>query len=1559
MGEALDVGDVVASRYRVVRVLGSGGAGTAYLVDDGLRDAEVALKLLDSEGRDDEAIRGELQLLRGLVHPNLARMRDYGRLGDGRLFYTADYLAQAGLTADDPWPALARVLIGPLEALRWLHAVGIRHGDVKPDNVLARGGEGVLIDFSCAARFGPRAQPSGTPGFMAPELLAGEHADGHADRFSVGATIAWLAERCAVPPAVARIGQRCRDHDAASRPDLADVIAALGAEPAPLATPFVQPPTLLGRRMAVETITQFLAQGAERELIIAGPDGSGKTRILEEAKWLAGDRQASAEQREDHQGIHEQTIDGHGTRSDGLIEMLRRAADDPALVDDPSAVLRIERPTLLLIDDVDGVVPSQQRLLEAIRRSANIRLIATRHEVDGADLPLEPLSPEDVARWIGDRLSPERSTQIHRLTGGYPGALAELMGRLGWRDWGAEDLDQLADEQGANDARFEAQLAELDPQVHAALATFAACRLPLDAERLTELTIDARPIAELARRGLIVAGADGWRLARRTQSVAVLERLDAARRDALHARLAQVLEHHDPVEAARQSLAAGLSAERWLRGAPARDQPDAWVNVARDAMRRDPSPSLAEAAAGILERSGRADEALSAIARTLRSASNRPLMRRLAAAAYLRAGDLDRAMRMVRRAVDHLEGMDQARALDLASRIHLKRGEWSLAIANAERGLAQCERPSQRNDEGLRADLHDDLGVAASYCGDFAIARKHLASAAQLHGAAGRERAQARSASYRALADYRAGQMTAADAGYREALRLAERCGAADLIVYAAQNLGAVTHQRGDLAAAATSYERGLAMATALNDRATEATLRCNLAKLLSDVGLFERALELATRAEALATQAGLALIAATAKSIRGEVALWRGDNEAAIEAFEAARAGFGEDASRELVETDLHLASALRHEPERAQRLVERARQGIAELDGVDDLAARLALVSAKIELDAGAHAEAIERLEGAVGAAQRSEQRELEAECHAVLALACERHGANSLASEHRQAARRLWERCALTLPPERAQSYWRHPLRASVPSAAVPSPQVPAQATSREQQLARLLGINKKLGSTLDAVTILTLAIDSALELTGAERGFVILSREDGSLELATARNIDPTKSDDGARFSHSIAQRVIAQGEPVITLDAQADARFETQKSVHAMRLKSVVGVPIIAPAGVIGALYLDHRFRRGIFGPEQVELLGAFADQVAIALTNARLHQQLAERSRELDRLNRGQAERIEDLTERVRVQQQVLETRYDYRNIVGSSPAMQQVFRLLDRVIASDVPVLVQGESGTGKELIAKAIHYNGERKDGPLVTLNCGALPLNLLESELFGYRRGAFTGASEDRDGLFVAARGGTLFLDEVGEMPAAMQVKLLRVIQEREVTPLGTAQSTPIDVRLVAASNRSLRDEVDAGRFREDLYYRLGVVEVWVPPLRERPSDIPLIVAALIDQAAERLGRPAPEVSPEAMRALMEHRWGGNVRELENVVTKSLLLAEGDVIERAELGLATRGPVRAKTRTEHDEAEGERLLETLRATSWNISETARRLAVSRPTVYRWMKRHGFDEA
>ncbi len=312
-----------------------------------------------------------------------------------------------------------------------------------------------------------------------------------------------------------------------------------------------------------------------------------------------------------------------------------------------------------------------------------------------------------------------------------------------------------------------------------------------------------------------------------------------------------------------------------------------------------------------------------------------------------------------------------------------------------------------------------------------------------------------------------------------------------------------------------------------------------------------------------------------------------------------------------------------------------------------------------------------------------------------------------------------------------------------------------------------------------------------------------------------------------------------------------------------------------------------------------------------------------------------------------------------LKGRYNFDNIIGSSDALTGIFRLIEKIVPTSSSVLIQGESGTGKELMARAIHYNSPRADGAFVAINCGALPENLLESELFGYVKGAFTGANVNKNGLLRAANGGTLFLDEVGEMPASLQVKLLRALQEREVTPLGATSPISFDARIIAATNRSLDSEVTENRFREDLFYRLSVISFTVPALRDRREDIPLLARFFIKKFSQDSGIPEKRISDEAMQKLINYHWRGNVRELQNAIERGVTLSD----EQIELTHLPQNIIDAnigtKDLTGHvitlEEVERQYILETMAGVDDDKTRTAELLGIDLSTLYRKLKRYG----
>jgi transcriptional regulator with GAF, ATPase, and Fis domain/tetratricopeptide (TPR) repeat protein len=501
------------------------------------------------------------------------------------------------------------------------------------------------------------------------------------------------------------------------------------------------------------------------------------------------------------------------------------------------------------------------------------------------------------------------------------------------------------------------------------------------------------------------------------------------------------------------------------------------------------------------------------------------------------------------------------------------------------------------------------------------------------------------------------------------------------------------------------------------------------------------------------------------------------------------------------------------------------------------------------------------------------------------------------------HKELARTLFSEVAMNTPAKYWPAMQAEPEARILdlhPEASTASAASAAHVVLLEGRLRRLLRINKRLNSDLRLSRVLETIIDTVIELTDAERGFLLLKDGTGDLSVKVARNIDQTSLEGpGLSLSRSIAKQAAETGQPVVAVDAAGDSRFSELLSVSDLHLRSVLAVPLAVKGNVVGTIYVDHRLRKGVFGDDELGLVLDFAEQGAIAIENSRVVSELRRREQQVQSLNRRlehelrvKEAALDDVRVELKESRQVAALRYDYRQIVGQAPAMLELFRLLDRVTDTHLPVVVEGESGTGKELVARAVHFHGPRKDRAFVSENCAAIPESLLESTLFGHVRGAFTGADRDSRGLFAVANGGTLFLDEVAEMSPAMQGKLLRVLQDGEYHRVGAERSEKVDVRIVVATNKDLSQMVEEGKFRKDLFYRLSVVRIHLPPLRERREDIPLLLRHFLDKAAQGAGTSPKGIEPAAVEKLCLYGWPGNVRELENEIARAGAFANNSI-------------------------------------------------------------------
>jgi transcriptional regulator with GAF, ATPase, and Fis domain len=477
-----------------------------------------------------------------------------------------------------------------------------------------------------------------------------------------------------------------------------------------------------------------------------------------------------------------------------------------------------------------------------------------------------------------------------------------------------------------------------------------------------------------------------------------------------------------------------------------------------------------------------------------------------------------------------------------------------------------------------------------------------------------------------------------------------------------------------------------------------------------------------------------------------------------------------------------------------------------------------------------------------------------------------------------------------------------------------------------------LRKLYDFSQRLMDIKDVSELLRALMDAVVEVTHADKGFLLLVRDE-TPEIAVARNLKQEDIAGGVRhLSDSIVAKVLASRRPLIVSDALHDMEFKSSESVMNLKLCSVMCAPLIAQGQLLGLLYVGNDNVVNLFEEKSLDVLTVFAGQAALILQTALV----------LDQLK----------SDRDRLQEKLDDKRFG--DIIGSCPGLIEVFKKVEKVATTDISVLITGETGTGKELIAREIHNRSPRKSGPFVVVNCGAIPENLMESELFGHVRGAFTGAVATRQGKFQLADGGTLFLDEIGEMPPSLQVKLLRALQERVVVKVGDAKSERVDIRVVAATHRDLEERIRTNEFREDLYYRLNVVNLHLPPLRERGDDVLVIAKFLLSKYGDEYGTKVKGFTPNALIAMRKYSWPGNVRQLENRIKKALVLCERSLIGPEDLDLFPEAlePIMSLAQARED-FQRRYILEVLERNNGNRTKTARDLGVDPRTIFRYLER------
>ena len=1240
----------------------------------------------------------------------------------------------------------------------------------------------------------------------------------------------------------------------------------------------------------------------------------------------------------------------------------------------------LTRPTLVALDDVDDASSATRELLGAVARlhgagHERVLFVLTRElprrEGGGGEalaavlarfcevevVRLSPLSAGAVERALGrlstgHAISSSLVAEVTRRSQGEPalltGALSALLpvsplvtGTAFPAD--AEGLLDVVSAETLNQARVHAApphalaLAELvavagDLPRHVVLRCAAASGLPATSlDRGVEHSLLADGAGGMVR----ATGASALLVAETGDPPARLRSGDHARDALLRASLpvldeepahasaaARVRAHLGDFDAAAtvaERLGDFDAAARWLERAPEAAGRSARLarlyttlgrfSEARAAVRGDPEGRLALAA--LESEAGRHGEAL-ALLDGLPDSRRR---RCLAARAALHLG----------RAAEALEGAEAA-----------LQGWQGGAVPSSEALLAGVD-PAGPGFSGAHASPEDLVHarltrvLALFYLGRYDPAAEEAGALALVERAredASRELPMIENAL--AIICQRRGDRDGAREGYARSLAVARAHGNLPRVGIALMNLGTLAQEAGEPGEALMRYAEADAVARRTGDDTALAKALLNVANLLVELGDFDAAAQRVEAGARLGRALGSELSTAYFTLVRADLSLCcQRDPSAGLRAADDAAARFQALAlRREASEAELVAARLALLDHQDVGRYLEALARAARDLDH-PRWRVWYAVIRSEVALrgraDPVALLDELEAVLLADGPAVRPEDVwPLERMAARVAALA----GRGELARARGSAALRTLERLHARVPEERSAAWWSVPERNATRELATL-----LRLESEAGLLGPVLDLNARLATETDPERLLRAILDIAIGITGAERGFVLTADpETDELVVRAARNFEQeTLRRASTRYSASIAEEVLATARPLLAVDAMDDERLRRNESVHAMKLRSVLCVPMRDRGAPIGVVYVDNRFQRGAFSRDQLRFLEAFADQAAIAVTRTETlrREQVARADAEarraelevaraeVERLNADLLVELERQSTRLRNAEEALEStgraRAPHPTIVGDSPAVRRLLSIIERVAPTAVSVLVTGESGVGKELVARALHDGSPRARGPFVSVNCAALPEALLESEFFGVVRGAFTGADRDRAGLFERAHGGTLFLDEVGEMSLALQAKLLRALETRQVRRVGGAEDVAVDVRIVSATNRDLASasrprapeparEPAQPTFREDLLFRLRVVAIEVPPLRERREDIPRLVEHLSGRARERLGLEPRPLAPDALAALLRYGWPGNIRELDAVLSEAFLLATGPVVGRGDLRIST---------------------------------------------------------
>ncbi|MBI5837187.1 MAG: sigma 54-interacting transcriptional regulator [Candidatus Eisenbacteria bacterium] len=1522
------------------RGLGHGAEGEVHLVLDLASGTPRAIKVLSSseDAQSRARFEREFETLVSLRHPHIVAAHDFGYLADGRLFVVLDHLPGGSLLQQQlpAAPAIADLWLAQLlEALEFLHLQGLLHLDLKPANLLFTepAGDGpptlCVSDFGLLGRLGEVPLRAGTPGYVAPEVLRGETADSRADLYGVG-TLAYelYTGRACFPGATPqeRTERQLTDRwDAAplrGRPELVAILRRL-LSPRPDLRP-ADVATL--RRLHPEWATP--AEDAGVTAIPGSLPGAELAAVLE------------------------------ATSADSPRDV--RITAPPGT--DPGALLRTAlgrlktsgRRTVLL----DREVRDAWRLLSR-EPAVEIALIDGFHE-----LPERVLA--DLGQW-------RETVSASRVVASCDEALMDASHRAALRRLAPKAtfvrLEPQAGGGGAAGTGPGDPLAEILLRLPGDVRRFLFVAAWIgEAEARRHAGEFAPPLAPPAS----LRELRGWlRTPPRLRAAAkrALEQAESAELATMCLRLSEALDPRDRADLAELCSDSSTRQECLLDAARASRLPLIWgraLDVLPPGEQRtailDEALEAFSAAGGDPREEACLRERLQG---RLESRRRCELLRRLAWC-RLRAADTSGAREPFEQAVEAAGQDAVSRAAALADL------GWHRAVAHSPGEARACYEEGLRAAPGdahvTRSRLLNRLGVLTWRAGERRHAEDFLHQAAIEARAAGDVDAESASWSNLCLLLQEEGRLEEIMIRGKEQLaRFEGEPSATTHVPYLLYRMAVASHRAFRYGEAVKLIRKALEAAEHAGSRQMTSLYLVVLASYESHLGNLDEADSLLAELprDGGGPDRGYAL------EVRGEITLRRGDAGLARRLLEGAhrvRMRHGEVASASSLLPGLLEAAIAADDRAGAERwlgtagkvlesglprrttllvragaLAARAALGIdaegtraaqralaLELDSTEfaEIRFRNAVTGAELALEEGdlgraeAAIETMEALlEGAGAPVESTRVEELRGALHAA-------RGERELARDTLNSSARRFAALGHKLDEARVRERLLGLLWDAGEGAAV--------GENVLLELARLVHSLNSLEQLFERT------MDLLLQTLPAERvALFLLDPARGTMELAAARGVGDEWHHQAKRASASVVSQVMQSGKTLVVSDAMGDARLSGQPSVMELGIRSVLCQPLLLEDAVIGTVYLDHVSRAGMFGEHHRALLRGFCRLIAVAVEQARNRARLARAEELLRRENQHLRQNTRGVARAT--------------NFVSKSPGMRRILEEVTRVAAHRTTVLLLGESGTGKERLAEILHAGSPRAEAPLVRFNCAAVAPNLMEAEIFGIEAGTASGVGY-RVGIFECADGGTLLLDEVGDMDLSLQAKLLRVLENGEVRRVGGRRTSQVDVRVIAATNRNLRGCVQAGTFREDLYFRLSAVTLEIPPLRDRREDILPLAEHFLEVFAGQMGLPRPEVSPAFREYLLDHPWPGNVRELRNVIERALVSQAGPLLTVPQPLTDSRpAPETMGMGERRARAESEALRYTLESCGWNQTRTARKLGVSEGTVRYKMRAYG----